>query len=111
MALVQIDSVSRTYQLGEVEITALKDVTLSIEEASFVSFVGPSGSGKTTFLNIISGLDRPTDGNVFMSGREITKMDQAHLLLPLTPPLHLQKSDWFSSTVFEICMHRPHHQI
>ena len=53
MALVQIDNVSKIYQTGEVQVKALQDVTLSIDEASFVTFVGPSGSGKTTMLNLI----------------------------------------------------------
>ena len=53
MALVEIDNISKNYQMGEVQVPALRNITLSIEEAAFVSFVGPSGSGKTTMLNII----------------------------------------------------------
>jgi putative ABC transport system ATP-binding protein len=53
MALVEIDTISKNYQMGEVQVQALKNVSLSIEEAAFVSFVGPSGSGKTTMLNLI----------------------------------------------------------
>ena len=52
MTLVQIDNVSKIYRSGEVQVNALQDVTLSIDEASFVTFVGPSGSGKTTMLNL-----------------------------------------------------------
>jgi putative ABC transport system ATP-binding protein len=62
MALVQIDNVSKTYQTGEVQVKALQDINLSIDKASFVSFVGPSGSGKTTMLNLIGCLDKPTKG-------------------------------------------------
>ncbi len=76
MALVQIDNVSRIYQTGEVQVKALQDVTLSIDEASFVSFVGPSGSGKTTMLNLIGCLDKPTQGTIFVDGAEVDGFDR-----------------------------------
>lgn len=76
MALVQIENVSKTYQMGEVEVKALQDVSLSIEEASFVSFVGPSGSGKTTILNLIGCLDKPTVGDVFVAGEHINLLNR-----------------------------------
>jgi len=76
MALVEIDNISKYYQMGEVQVQALKDVTLSIEEAAFVSFVGPSGSGKTTMLNIIGCLDRPTKGKIVVDGRQISDLNR-----------------------------------
>ncbi len=76
MALVQIDNVSRIYQTGEVQVKALQDVTLSIDEASFVSFVGPSGSGKTTMLNLIGCLDKPTQGKIVVDGAEVDGFDR-----------------------------------
>ncbi|NQT10211.1 MAG: ABC transporter ATP-binding protein [Desulfobacteraceae bacterium] len=76
MALVQIENVSKTYQMGEVPVKALQDVSLSIEEASFVSFVGPSGSGKTTILNLIGCLDKPTAGDVFVAGEHINLLNR-----------------------------------
>ncbi len=76
MALVQIENVSRIYQTGEVHVKALQDVTLSIDEASFVSFVGPSGSGKTTMLNLIGCLDKPTQGRIFVDGAEVDGFDR-----------------------------------
>ncbi|MBW1821680.1 MAG: ABC transporter ATP-binding protein [Deltaproteobacteria bacterium] len=76
MALVQIDNVSRIYQTGEVQVKALMDVTLSIEEASFVTFVGPSGSGKTTTLNLIGCLDKPTQGKIFVDGAQVDGFDR-----------------------------------
>ena len=76
MALVQIENVSRIYQTGEVQVKALQDVTLSIDEASFVSFVGPSGSGKTTMLNLIGCLDKPTQGRIFVDGAEVDGFDR-----------------------------------
>ena len=78
MALVQIDNVSRIYQTGEVQVKALQDVTLSIDEASFVTFVGPSGSGKTTMLNLIGCLDKPTKGKVFIGKEQVDTFDRRH---------------------------------
>ena len=76
MALVQIDNVSKIYQTGEVQVKALQDVTLSIDEASFVTFVGPSGSGKTTMLNLIGCLDKPTKGKVFVGKEQVDAFDR-----------------------------------
>ncbi len=76
MALVQIDNVSKIYQTGEVQVKALQDVTLSIDEASFVTFVGPSGSGKTTMLNLIGCLDKPTKGKVFIGKEQVDTFDR-----------------------------------
>ncbi len=71
MALVQIESVSKIYQTGDIEVTALSDINLSIEKSAFVSFVGPSGSGKTTMLNMIGCLDKPTRGNILVDGKQV----------------------------------------
>ncbi len=79
--VIETQAVRKVYEMGggKIEVKALDGVSARIAKGDFVAFMGPSGSGKTTFLNVISGLDRPTEGVVFMSGREITKMDQAHL--------------------------------
>jgi putative ABC transport system ATP-binding protein len=61
-ALINLESVSRTYQIGAVEVPALVDASLRIREGEFVAIVGPSGSGKTTMMNILGCLDRPTSG-------------------------------------------------
>jgi putative ABC transport system ATP-binding protein len=76
MALVQIENVSKTYQTGEVQVKALRDVSLSINEAAFVSFVGPSGSGKTTMLNLIGCLDKPTQGKILVDGAQVDDFDR-----------------------------------
>ena len=76
MALVEIDNVSKNYQMGEVQVPALRNITLSIEEAAFVSFVGPSGSGKTTMLNIIGCLDKPTEGKIIVDGKQMNDLDR-----------------------------------
>jgi len=79
--VVETVDVKKIYEMGggKIEVRALNGVSARIAKGDFVAFMGPSGSGKTTFLNVRTGLDRPTSGKVFMSGREITKMDQAHL--------------------------------
>ncbi len=76
MALVKIKNVSKTYLMGEVQTKALQNVSLSIEDASFVSFVGPSGSGKTTILNLIGCLDKPTTGDVFVAGEQVNILNR-----------------------------------
>ncbi len=76
MALVEIDNVSKNYRMGEVQVQALNNVTLFIEEATFVSFVGPSGSGKTTMLNLIGCLDRPTKGKIIGDGKQVSDLNR-----------------------------------
>jgi len=76
MALVEVDNISKNYRMGEVQVRALSNVTLSIEEAAFVSFVGPSGSGKTTMLNLIGCLDKPTEGRIVVDGKPVNDLDR-----------------------------------
>ena len=76
MALVEIINISKEYQVGEVKVQALTNVTLSIDEAAFISFVGPSGSGKTTILNLIGCLDKPTKGRIVVDGKEVNDLDR-----------------------------------
>jgi putative ABC transport system ATP-binding protein len=71
MALIDLKQVSKTYQVGETSVQALKDINLQLEEQTFVSFVGPSGSGKTTLLNLIGCLDIPTAGEVFVRDTQV----------------------------------------
>ncbi len=76
MALVEIGNITKNYQMGEVQVQALRNVSLSIEEAACVSFVGPSGSGKTTMLNLIGCLDKPTKGKIVVDGKPINDLDR-----------------------------------
>lgn len=64
MNLVSAENLTKIYNVGEIEIEALKSVSFNVQSASFVSFVGPSGSGKTTLLNLIGCLDKPTSGSL-----------------------------------------------
>ena len=79
MAYVEFRDVSKTYRMGEVEISALHNASFEIEKGELVVIVGPSGAGKTTLLNILGGMDTLTDGQVILDGREISKMNRRQL--------------------------------
>lgn len=79
MVLLELKNVSKIYRQGEIEVHALNDLSLTIEQGEFTALVGPSGSGKTTLLNIIGGLDTPTHGTVHLNGDDLTKMDEKSL--------------------------------
>ena len=70
--LIELDGVTRSYDVGDITVTALADVSLAVDEGEFVAVLGPSGSGKTTLLNMIGALDKPTAGQVTINGRDVT---------------------------------------
>jgi putative ABC transport system ATP-binding protein len=74
-----IRGLSKTYTMGEVEVQALRNVDLTLEEGQLVVLLGPSGSGKSTLLNIIGGLDVATSGTVYFRGQDLTHADDATL--------------------------------
>ena len=76
MSLIKMEGVTKIFHAGEVSVTALKNINLEIDKASFVSFIGPSGSGKTTLLNLIGCLDKPTEGNVYVNNVQINKLNR-----------------------------------
>ncbi|NHI89112.1 MAG: ABC transporter ATP-binding protein [Candidatus Thorarchaeota archaeon] len=77
--IVDLNEVSRVYSMGEIEVHALRGVTLKVKKGSAIGIMGPSGSGKTTLLNLIGALDRPTDGTVIIDGVNITRMGESEL--------------------------------
>ncbi|HRX82942.1 MAG TPA: ABC transporter ATP-binding protein, partial [Pirellulaceae bacterium] len=76
MALIELSAVSKTYDLGEVKVRALRETTLTIEEGEYVALVGPSGSGKSTLMNTLGCLDRPTTGSYKLAGEEVADMSR-----------------------------------
>ena len=76
MSLIQIENVSKIYQTGEVSVTAINDLSVSINQSAFISFIGPSGSGKSTLLNLIGSLDKPTKGKVLVNNVDVSTLDR-----------------------------------
>jgi putative ABC transport system ATP-binding protein len=77
--LIKVQNVSKSYWRNSLEIPVLNDISLEINEGEFVALMGPSGSGKTTLLNLISGIDKPTSGKIFVSDVEITSLNESDL--------------------------------
>ncbi len=77
--LMQLEDVSRSYQMGLMEVKALTSVTLDVFQGEFIVILGPSGSGKTTLLNLIGGIDYPSSGKITVDGIEITALDEKGL--------------------------------
>jgi putative ABC transport system ATP-binding protein len=74
--LIDLRDVVKTYQTGAGDVTVLKDITLQVRTGEFVSVVGPSGSGKSTLLNMITGIDRPTAGEVSVGGEAVHALSE-----------------------------------
>ena len=77
--LIEIHNVSKSYRRDSLEIPVLSNITLGIGEGDFIAFMGPSGSGKTTLLNLIAGIDKPTEGRIFVAGTDITELSETEL--------------------------------
>ena len=77
--IIKLENVWKVYQLGRVQLVALKGINLVIQPGSFVTIMGPSGSGKSTLLNIIGCLDIPTQGKVFLKGQDISLLSENQL--------------------------------
>ena len=79
MSFIEFENVSKVYQMGEVKINALSDVSFSIEKGEFVVVLGSSGAGKTTILNILGGMDTASSGTITVDGKQISSFNDSEL--------------------------------
>ena len=79
MSYIEFDKVSKIYQMGEVEIRALDEISFNIDKGEFVVVLGASGAGKTTILNILGGMDTATSGRIIVDDKDISKADEKEL--------------------------------
>jgi putative ABC transport system ATP-binding protein len=77
--LIRLENVHKVYDLGEIQVQALRGVSLEVREGEFVAVMGPSGSGKSTVMNILGCLDRPTKGRYFLDGVDVSGMSKNEL--------------------------------
>jgi putative ABC transport system ATP-binding protein len=91
--LVKLQAVGKSYTLGKVDVTALREVTLTVDAGEFVALSGASGSGKTTLLNLIGCIDKPTAGNVQVAGVDVT-----HISLPALANIRSRKIGFIFQT-------------
>jgi putative ABC transport system ATP-binding protein len=75
--MIELDKVSRTFQVGDQQVLALREVNLSIAAGEYIAIMGPSGSGKSTLLNLLGLLDRPSSGRYSLDGRDVTGLNEA----------------------------------
>lgn len=81
MSILSTKNLSKIYGSGENQVKALNDVSVEIEEGSFIAIIGSSGSGKSTLLNMLGGLDHPTEGEVIVDGQRIFDMSDEQLTI------------------------------
>ena len=77
--VIRLENVHKTYNLGEIQVQALRGVSLEVREGEFVAVMGPSGSGKSTVMNILGCLDRPTRGRYYLDGIDVSGMSKTEL--------------------------------
>jgi len=79
MALIELERIVKTYDLGHQKVAALRGIDIRIERSEFVAIVGQSGSGKSTLMNIVGCLDVPTSGHYRLSGRDVSDLSDDEL--------------------------------
>lgn len=81
MAILQVENLTKVYGKGDTAVTALDNVSFSVNQGEFVAVIGPSGSGKSTLLHMLGGVDFPTSGKVYIDGTDIYRLDQSKLAI------------------------------
>ena len=80
MKVIEVKNVHKIYNESEVEVHAVRGIDLSFEQGEFAAIVGPSGSGKTTFLNLLGGLDQPSEGEIIVNNTDIRELKSSQLI-------------------------------
>ncbi|MAS33278.1 MAG: macrolide ABC transporter ATP-binding protein [Anaerolineaceae bacterium] len=78
-AVIDIRNITKVYKMGDIEVHALRGVSLQIYEGEFISIMGPSGSGKSTLMNVLGALDQPSSGEFFLDGVDVSKLNERDL--------------------------------
>lgn len=81
MEILKVQNLTKVYGSGENKVTALNNVSFSVQKGEFVAIIGPSGSGKSTLLHILGGVDRPTSGKVYMDGQDVYAQKEEQLAI------------------------------
>jgi len=79
LSFIRCRGISKTYQKGETTVTPLESLDLDVARGEFLALMGPSGSGKTTLLNLIAGIDTPSSGELWVDGRELSRLSRGEL--------------------------------
>lgn len=79
MEIIKIENLTKVYENGEIQVTALKDVTVTVNQGEFIAIMGASGSGKSTLMNILGCLDRPTEGHYYLEGIDVKEKSDNEL--------------------------------
>jgi putative ABC transport system ATP-binding protein len=79
MPVISVRDLKKTYIVGDIEVRALRHVSLDVEPGEFLAVTGPSGSGKSTFMHILGCLDRPTSGQYFLDGKDVSRLSKNEL--------------------------------
>ena len=77
--MIKLENITKVYQMGKVEVPALRGITLSIQQGELLAIIGASGSGKSTLMNILGFLDKPTLGSYFLEGTDVSRLNDNKL--------------------------------